>query len=820
MKTRIIKRANLVVALSFLLSACGGSSSQSSLSEEISQAPPVTNLAPTANDDSVTTKNGQSVTINVLDNDSDSDNDTLSISSVTEANNGIVELSNGQVIYTPDSPSFAGNDSFSYQITDGQTSATAQVNIEIYQSIQFIGKVVGLSTNNRQVEVNLGPSAEEAALNSDGSFRYDFQSDSTPSGKLSFDLVSEGRVILSSLELDLTEVVKIRGTGDTFDVSEQQSMNISPVSTAIEALKQRLQVDDIQDLELQLDTGSLLQLAAIATLVADGSINHSGNILDLILNDEALENAAQSLLGADEETSREASSDDNDTLLVTQSAALEQAIGKVRADLRGISPFQISEISQSNNSVLLSGMNDLKLNFDEISKQNAPTLLSYYEISPGYQGRVASYDLSGEKLELREDGTGTYASEFDSSELIWEEVDGSINVELVNPARRFINEDLFSLVISGLISQQFYDDIDGVDFKLFAKYDVFINSFSVSRLFDGETVEFVTNTFDLTAEAIENNDYYDEAVERGLASIPITEITDAEFRDASLESQIAFTSDEIVGSWGAVIASTELRHSSENNIETLSGTFPDLVSFESDGSFTSEVFGKSGTWLVADDGRLIMNQNDGWSISLFRLNTDDIASSVIARAEGPNQEFSSTHRMLVKQEIESFDLNQINDSDVLWQASWSLSNPNNYNADGSLKPWGYFGFQFDQENLPIVRRLSYVYLLSDTIEIETRNAPRFLRQDGDKIVLERRYDNNSAEPSSECDLSELSCNVFIERHLIPLAQTENRFFALQHFYVNTDRIFAGNEDKPLYFSPTGNVLFYEKTPYPDSEPGF
>jgi hypothetical protein len=103
------------------------------------------NHAPVAQDDSATTNEGQSVTINVLANDSDTDGDTLSISSVGKPHHSTVSVLGNNVIYTPVS-GFTGTESFSYTITDGHGgTATAQV----------IVTVVGVSpVNHRPVASN------------------------------------------------------------------------------------------------------------------------------------------------------------------------------------------------------------------------------------------------------------------------------------------------------------------------------------------------------------------------------------------------------------------------------------------------------------------------------------------------------------------------------------------------------------------------------------------------------------------------------------------------------------------------------------------
>ncbi len=89
------------------------------------------NHTPVANDDSATTRYEQSVTIDVLSNDSDADGDTLTIQNTTTPKHGSVTIQNSKVKYTPDS-GYSGSDNFKYTITDGHgAKATANVSVTV-----------------------------------------------------------------------------------------------------------------------------------------------------------------------------------------------------------------------------------------------------------------------------------------------------------------------------------------------------------------------------------------------------------------------------------------------------------------------------------------------------------------------------------------------------------------------------------------------------------------------------------------------------------------------------------------------------------------
>jgi len=90
------------------------------------------NQDPVAVDEAATTDEDTPVTIAVLSNDSDPDEDPLSVASVTQGANGSAAINpNGTVTYTPNE-NFNGSDSFTYTVSDnkgGSASATVTVTV-------------------------------------------------------------------------------------------------------------------------------------------------------------------------------------------------------------------------------------------------------------------------------------------------------------------------------------------------------------------------------------------------------------------------------------------------------------------------------------------------------------------------------------------------------------------------------------------------------------------------------------------------------------------------------------------------------------------
>jgi hypothetical protein len=89
------------------------------------------NQPPVAESDATLTVRNRAVEVDVLANDKDANNDSMSIVFVSDPPHGSALIDSGRVIYTPD-PGFLGTDSFNYTIRDhGQAQSTATVAITV-----------------------------------------------------------------------------------------------------------------------------------------------------------------------------------------------------------------------------------------------------------------------------------------------------------------------------------------------------------------------------------------------------------------------------------------------------------------------------------------------------------------------------------------------------------------------------------------------------------------------------------------------------------------------------------------------------------------
>jgi len=105
------------------------------------------NTAPVAGTDWAVTVLEEAVVIDLLANDSDADDDELSIDSVTQGAHGtVVDNEDGTVTYTPETD-YVGVDGFTYVLSDGQGNTTyGYVHVIVYGPGQWAETVSGFSS--------------------------------------------------------------------------------------------------------------------------------------------------------------------------------------------------------------------------------------------------------------------------------------------------------------------------------------------------------------------------------------------------------------------------------------------------------------------------------------------------------------------------------------------------------------------------------------------------------------------------------------------------------------------------------------------------
>ncbi|MBL9117703.1 MAG: cadherin domain-containing protein [Verrucomicrobiaceae bacterium] len=156
------------------------------------------NATPVAEDDFVTF-GGATTTISPLLNDTDPDNDTLTIIDVGDPSTGSVTFTGSSIIYTKNSTTFDDQDGFTYTVSDGKGGEdTAVVIVASYNGLA--GTYTGL--------------LDDGTGTADGIFRATV----TVNGNLTGRAVMNGRVFGLSGRLDNSGKDSLVSAGATFDV--------------------------------------------------------------------------------------------------------------------------------------------------------------------------------------------------------------------------------------------------------------------------------------------------------------------------------------------------------------------------------------------------------------------------------------------------------------------------------------------------------------------------------------------------------------------------------------------------------------------------
>ena len=131
--------------------------------------------APVAVDDQGEVRRGGIVTLDVLANDSNPGCGDLRIVSIGDAAQGNVAIDDGRLVYMP-SRNYIGADSFSYTIANDQGEDTAEVEINVFESLTLEGRVelhngVSLSDfTQADVTLSYGDELAETSVNDDGEY--------------------------------------------------------------------------------------------------------------------------------------------------------------------------------------------------------------------------------------------------------------------------------------------------------------------------------------------------------------------------------------------------------------------------------------------------------------------------------------------------------------------------------------------------------------------------------------------------------------------------------------------------------------------------
>jgi len=211
-----------------------------------------TNNRPSAVDDSATvTENSSGNIIEVLNNDSDPDNDTLTVSSAS-SNNGVVTInSNGSLSYTPNED-FFGSDTITYTISDGNGGTDTAIVIVTVSPVNELpvaiddtatvnedssNNIIDILSNDSDPDgdtltvINATSSNGTVIINADGSLNYSPNGNFNGIDTINYT-ISDGNEGIASAIVSVTVVAANDppiALNDTVIVNEDSSNNIIDV---------------------------------------------------------------------------------------------------------------------------------------------------------------------------------------------------------------------------------------------------------------------------------------------------------------------------------------------------------------------------------------------------------------------------------------------------------------------------------------------------------------------------------------------------------------------------------------------------------------
>lgn len=200
--------------------------------------PPPPNRQPTAADDVAATDEDTSIAIDVLANDSDPDDDVISVTALGAASHGQVTIENGLVRYEPDS-NYHGSDSFTYVISDGTNSpVTAETTVTVrsindlpvvtgpssatVDEVAGIGLAVGSlsfsDSDNDTLTVSLtaGDPGDRFSIDAAGAITVHgaLDHETTPSYSLEFEVTDGVAVVTHAMSVIVADVNEVPVVGD------------------------------------------------------------------------------------------------------------------------------------------------------------------------------------------------------------------------------------------------------------------------------------------------------------------------------------------------------------------------------------------------------------------------------------------------------------------------------------------------------------------------------------------------------------------------------------------------------------------------------
>ena len=743
-----------------ILSGCGSDDEK-----EVEQTPPAPH-APIASQDEATSLNGATVLIDVLANDTDADGDTLSIVSTTEIQNGQLEIIDNKVSYTPKA-SYAGQETFSYQISDGELTSQSTVVVNATTELTLTGKVTDKPIAKATVTIEVGDKTFEAVADEQGNYSLPITvTDSTAIVKMTAkgsEAEGEGFIEFISIPGSFGSLIESAGDDNELSSDENFAMNVTNVTTAKFVLmteandgKEVSSLEEIQTAEKSISSDALLEVAAVIKLIVDNQEYNlpdtSSSLLDFVKAKDEYNSFVETVVAGN-----------------AQSNPLKTAIESIIDDKDLVEAVDVDAMSSL-----------------------------YYTIPDALPGFLAR---GGDAYEFEKDGTGRYVNDLAATAFTWlKNTDGDIELTFPEPPLEYFNSEWVDQLTddqtiinaayasdNGLIDHGTY--VTGLTFKIISNGEL------VDSVREVKKVSKIYSSFQYQDVSYQIPTEYDEWV------------NNKEYRDGEKVNKIAFTNEMVIGTWAM-----EIHHQMPiryNDYDYGVNFWADMISFNADGSASGDESKLVLSWLIDDNGSLVITYPDlkTQTITLF----DHIAPSygaynLIQTEEG---EAFGSYEFLVKQDS-SFTFTAdflANSEQQFWQTyvnAWMPSNwDENTNKLFSDELWGW-----DIRSNATMLNNSYY---TDDVDQDGNSTEIFLfTRDFNWQLVDNKFIFNGSW--NGCD-EDVLCH---QREWIPLAEIDGGFYTLEKARMNvswnsnTDA--EDSEGYGIYFPARLNIYKKEDKP--------
>jgi len=560
----------LAVAMSAILTACGGSGGSGNGGDEPT---PPTNNPPEFSGASASALNGAVIDVDLAAQASDADGDSLSIESVGEVAHGDVTFSGLILSYDPQD-GFAGTDSVEVTVTDGTDSVTGTVTFTVKQGLSLSGRVVDEPIPNAKVIVEIGGESFEATADADGFYTLDIETS---------DLDSYIKVIATGAEEDETakgvklvsllgeigSVLAAAGDDRTLGGENDNAANVTNVTTARYVLaveanggEEIVSDEEMETAEKSIDADKLLEIAAVIKIVLDNPEydlpEGSESVLDLVTDTEAYNSFVAEVTSEDPENN-----------------ALTEAMEQVVND-----PALVQAYTKDNL---------------------ASVYYLSYAAAPGFLSR------GGDMYQFNENNTGLVANEQGTTEFIWSITNGYVSVVFDQPLETF-SYHAVEAVLDAEMAEQWIQTTNS------AQIGVTIREKNIrfTRLVDGAIIDTV-NT----------DSVYDYIYDDAGTGIDIPDVLDqtgsgqVQLRDANASEALPIVAADLQETWAVNSYYTYTGSSYNGPVATL-GYATDLFDFVEGGNGLAQISGRTFNWNLQDNV-VTLDFNDQTSLEVKKL---------------------------------------------------------------------------------------------------------------------------------------------------------------------------------------------------------